>query len=109
VKLAGTTNRHENWTNGYVLERDEETGEVTKQVEAGVPIELSKQDQDKLEALGAVFEKSSADEAKEVAEEREAQPLVTDTSAAGPRFGTSSEPNQSVSTPDKGDEKKSNN
>ena len=103
VKLAGTTNRHENYTTRYVLERDEETGEETKVVEAGVPIELSAEDRKKLEALGAVFEDSSAAEAKEVEEQQQAAPVASDTAAAGPRLGGSGAPNQQASP--KGDDK----
>lgn len=107
VKLTGTSNRHENWTSEFVLERDDETGEPTKVVRLGEPIDLSKDDQAKLEAFGAVFEDSSADEAKEV--EESGQPVGADVANAGPRFGGGGEPNQSVSAPAKGDEKKTNN
>jgi hypothetical protein len=105
VKLTGSANRHESWTSEFVLERDEETGEPTKVVKLDEPIDLTKDEQERVEALGGVFEKSSADEAKEV--EESDQPVGADVANAGPRFGGSSEPNQTTATPDdKGEAKK---
>ena len=91
VKLSGTTNRHENWTTEIVLERDDETGEVTKSVKAGEPVDLSKADQDKLEGLGFTFEKSSKEELDQYRETPEAQqPVGADVSAAAPLLTPSS-------------------
>lgn len=110
VKLTGNANRHENWTTEFILEKDED-GNPTKVVEAGVPIELSKDEQSKLEALGATFEDSSASEHKEVEEARASGLQVgSDVANAGPRFGVGGEPNQTVDQPDeKSSGKKSNN
>jgi hypothetical protein len=91
VKAVGTTNRHENWTAGIVLERDEETGEVTKQVTMGVPVELSKDDQKKLEkTFGFIFEDSSKQEADDAVVAADAQPVGADVAAAAPLLGASS-------------------
>lgn len=84
VKLVGTTNPTTNWTTEVVLEKDED-GNPTKVVRQGVPVELSKQEQDKLEKdLGLVFEKSSKEEADEAAA---AAAAASDTAGTAPVFG----------------------
>lgn len=91
VKLSGTTNRHENWTTGVVLEVDEETGDPTKVVKAGEPVNLSKQDQDKLEGLGFTFEESSKEEQERYQASPEVQqPVGADVAAAAPLLAPSS-------------------
>lgn len=102
VKLSGTTNRHENWTTEYVVEVDEETGEPTKVVRQGEPVDLNKEQQEKLEALGAIFEDSSADEAKEFrASAEQVQPAGADTAAGAPLLGAGgNQPNQTVDQPE---------
>lgn len=102
VKLTSAgSNRHESWTTEFVLERDEETGEATKVVRLNEPIDLTKEEQEKLEALGANFEKSSASEAEKV--EEEGQPVGADVANAGPRFGEATgDPNQPAASPEKG-------
>jgi len=97
VKLTGTANRHENWTTEYVLEVDDETGEPTKVVRAGEPVNLSAGDQKKLEAIGAVFEDSSKEEAEKYEAEAPVQ-VGADVAASGPLLGPtpSGKPNQSV-------------
>lgn len=106
VKLSGTTNRHENWTAEYIVEVDEETGEPTKVVKTGVPVDLTKDEQAKLETLGAIFEDSSADEAKEVeAQLATEQSVGADIAGSAPVFGIAGDSaNQNVDPP-KGDDK----
>lgn len=107
VKLSGTTNRHENWATEFVVEVDEETGEPTKVAKLGVPVDLSKAEQEKLEGLGAIFEDSSADEAKEVQAQLETeQPVGGDITGSAPVFGNAGDAaNQNVEPP-KGDDGK---
>jgi len=95
-------NPHTNWTTEVVLERDEETGEVTKSVEVGVPIKLNAEDRKALEKLGFTVESSSAKEAEEVAESGPAPEDRPggDVAAEAPVFGsTAGEPNQTTETP----------
>lgn len=100
VKLTGTTNPHENWTSEYILEKDE-NGEPTKVVRLGEPIDLTKEDREKLEGAGAVFSSSSKEEAKEYAERQAASPVGSDITGAAPMLGApSSEPNQAREQPD---------
>lgn len=85
VKLASTTNRHENWTAGFILEKDS-NGDPTKIAELNVPIDLSVEEIAKLESLGAQFATSSAEEAKAY-QARLAQAVVvvgSDVAAAAP-------------------------
>lgn len=85
VKMVpAEANRHENWTSEFVLERDEETGEPTKVVKAGVPVDLSKEEQDKLATYGVTFEESSAEEAKEYEESATTNPAGADIVGAAP-------------------------
>jgi len=94
VKLAGTVNRHTDWTTEIILEKDDD-GNPTKVVRAGEPVELSKADQDRLEEMGYSFESSSKQEAEEV-QQRQAQQLVgADVSQSGPLFGDAEASNQS--------------
>ena len=95
-KLVGHVNRHESWTSEVILERDEESGEVTKSVLLGVPTEdLSDEDVTTLEERGFVFEDSSAEEAEEVkASVPEGAPVGGDVAAAAPTFGSRRGPNQ---------------
>ena len=94
-KVSGTTNPHTDWTSGVVLERDDETGEVTKEVRFGVPTnELNEGDRKKLSDLGYTVERSSAKEADEVAVTGPAATVGTDVTGAAPVFGESEAPDQ---------------
>jgi hypothetical protein len=92
VKLVGTENRHEDWTTEVVLERDNE-GNVTKSIKAGVPVEITAEERKKLEGLGLTLEDSSAQEAKEVAENT--QVAGSDVGGAAPSFGSTASQQQS--------------
>src|SRR4051794_30849233 len=92
-KLVSTTNPHTDWTTEIVLERDEETGEPTKVVRAGVPTQLSGADRKKVEELGYGLESAS----KEEAEQAEAQ-AAGDVTGSAPVFGDSEAPNQQGTT-----------
>jgi hypothetical protein len=95
VKAVGTTNRHENWTTGVVVEVDEETGEPTKVVNQGEPVSLTNEEQKKLEGLGIIFEDSSKEEYDRFNERQEqVQTVGADVAAAAPLLGPSSGPTQ---------------
>jgi hypothetical protein len=86
VKLVGHKNRHESWIAEVVLERDDD-GNVTKSVQVGVPGEVTAEDQKALEAKGFVFEKSSKQEAEEVA--ASSGGAAPDVAGSAPTFGPS--------------------
>ena len=77
-----------------ILERDEETGEPTKVVKVGEPVDLSKEDQKKLEESGFEFESSSKQEAEEYHEAQTSGAAGQDIAGAAPSFGTESTPDQ---------------
>ena len=84
-KLIGHQQSETNWTTEVVLEVDDD-GNPTKVVSAGVPDQLSAEDRGKLEELGFIVEKTTAAEAKEVAE-RGAQQPGSDIAGAAPVLG----------------------
>lgn len=84
-KLAGTVNRHTDWTTEVVVAVNEETGEPTKVVSAGASVELSADERKKLEAAGYRLEQGSKSEASG----NVGVTAPTDTSAAAPVFGVS--------------------
>ena len=92
-KLVSTTNRHTDWTAEVVLEVDETTGEPTKVVRAGEPVQLSAEDRKKVEALGYGLESASKDEVEQF-EERAASGAAGDVAGAAPIFGDSEQANQ---------------
>ena len=95
VKMTGTTSPHTSGATEVILERDEETGEPTKSVRVGEPVDLSEEEQEKLEGMGFVFEESSEQEAQEYQEQQVAAPQVgSDIAGAAPSFGTEEAPNQ---------------
>lgn len=94
VKLAGTRNRHTSWISEVVLEVDDD-GNPTKVVRAGVPVNLSAEQQSKLEERGFTFEKSSKAEV-EAYEEEAALQVGGDVAAAAPVFGDSEAPDQAA-------------
>lgn len=88
IKLTGSTNVHQNGTSEYVLEVDADTGEPTKVVRAGEPVQISAEDRKKLEGLGAVFTDSTAEESKDYEAEKAVTPQVgADVGAAAPLLG----------------------
>lgn len=103
VKLVGSRNRHESWAAEYVLERGDD-GNPTKVVALGAPVNLNKDEQEKLEALGAVFESSSQKEAEEHERAIElAQPVGADVAGSAPLLGDGgNEPNQATEPPASG-------
>jgi hypothetical protein len=89
VVATGTSDPNNNWTTSVILERDDD-GNVTKEVTVGVPVDLSKSEQDDLsEKFGLVFEDSSATEAKEAAAEAAANPPVV--GGVAPVFGNTND------------------
>lgn len=102
VKLTGTANRHTDWTTEIVLERDE-AGEVTKVVKAGVPVNLTADEQKKLEGLGYTFDDSSAEEAKEYEEGQATVQVGADVAGSAPTFAPAQD--QPAPTPSKGADK----
>lgn len=87
-RLAGSVNPAQDWTSEVILEKDDETGEVTKSVSATVPAQLNKEDLDLIESLGLKVEKVSASDAKEAQREAVAT-AASDTLASGPILGGS--------------------
>jgi len=61
VKLVGTKNRHEGWSSTVLVGDPDDPKSVVR----GVPVDLTDEEQDKLEELGFVFEDSSEDELHE--------------------------------------------
>jgi hypothetical protein len=98
VKLSPPANPSTDNTTVYVLERDED-GVVTKDVRVGVPTDVSKADQEKLGALGAKFEDSSADEAKKYEESQSSVVVGDDIAGAAPVFDQAPPSNASTTTP----------
>lgn len=72
-KLSGSKNSTVDWTSEVILEKDDD-GQVTKSVGVNRPAQLNKDDLDTLKRLGYEYEKVSADEAKEAAEESATSP-----------------------------------
>jgi hypothetical protein len=101
--LTGSTNRHTDWTTGVVLERDEETGEVTKEVSAVQASELSADDVKRVEELGYSVEKVTKAEAEELAERASA--VGGDTAGAAPLFGDKEVANQNRESGSKSNDK----
>lgn len=90
-------NPNTNWTSEVVLERDDETGEVTKSVQIGVPAQINAEDRKALEQLGFKVESSSKSEAEGVAESGPAPEDTPggDVTGSSPVFGsTAGAPNQ---------------
>lgn len=94
-----TTNPHTDWTTEVVLERDSESGEVTKAVGVNEPVQLNADEREKVKALGYSVEQTTKSEA----EEAEASPAGGDVAAASPVFGTTSRPNQAANDQTKND------
>jgi hypothetical protein len=99
VKLVGTVNRHTDWTTEIILEKDDD-GNPTKVIRAGEPVDLSKEEQDKLEDSGYRFESSSKAEATEADEDT--TEVGADVASAGPLFGGSEQPNQQSESRERG-------
>lgn len=85
-KLVGSTNPQENWLGEVVLARDEETGEVTKSIKAGVPTTLTADEKKTVERVGGKLESSSKEEAKEA---QKSGAALADVAGQAPTFTTS--------------------
>lgn len=86
-KLVGHKNSDQNWTTEIILERNDDD-EPTKVVRVGEPTnDLTADERKQIEDLGFVIEKSSANEAKEVAESGPDQQVGGDVVGQAPVFG----------------------
>lgn len=83
-ELVGTSNPSTDWTTAVVLERDETTGEITKQVGVGQATELTPEQVDVLENQLGLKLKSFDDES-DVPEPPEPKDAVSDEAAAEPQ------------------------